>query len=330
MQSEEIKMSSLKEFINKKQRELVVVVAIVLLTIVFTALYPAYFSWNTFTQILQQATINGIIAIGMTFAIISGGIDLSVGSVFAIIIVAVGTFTAGGLNPIIAAVIGAALGGVIGSINGFLITKMNLQPFIATLGTMSVFRGVAYVITGGWPVLNIPDSFRDMFNHKIVQGVPNSVILMLILAVIMGVILNKTRFGNYLYSVGGNEEAAKLSGVNVDRTKIMGYVICGVCAAFAGMVMLASLGTGEPAAGQGYELDAIAAAAIGGTRMAGGKGTILGTVLGAILLSALKIGMILLNVDTFYQYIATGVIIVLAAYFEFIQDKVTKMMAKNK
>ncbi|MGI6080530.1 MAG: ABC transporter permease [Candidatus Avilachnospira sp.] len=323
-------MSSLKEFINKKQRELVVVVAIVLLTIVFTALYPAYFSWNTFTQILQQATINGIIAIGMTFAIISGGIDLSVGSVFAIIIVAVGTFTAGGLNPIIAAVIGAALGGVIGSINGFLITKMNLQPFIATLGTMSVFRGVAYVITGGWPVLNIPDSFRDMFNHKIVQGVPNSVILMLILAVIMGVILNKTRFGNYLYSVGGNEEAAKLSGVNVDRTKIMGYVICGVCAAFAGMVMLASLGTGEPAAGQGYELDAIAAAAIGGTRMAGGKGTILGTVLGAILLSALKIGMILLNVDTFYQYIATGVIIVLAAYFEFIQDKVTKMMAKNK
>ena len=249
MQSEEIKMSSLKEFINKKQRELVVVVAIVLLTIVFTALYPAYFSWNTFTQILQQATINGIIAIGMTFAIISGGIDLSVGSVFAIIIVAVGTFTAGGLNPIIAAVIGAALGGVIGSINGFLITKMNLQPFIATLGTMSVFRGVAYVITGGWPVLNIPDSFRDMFNHKIVQGVPNSVILMLILAVIMGVILNKTRFGNYLYSVGGNEEAAKLSGVNVDRTKIMGYVICGVCAAFAGMVMLASLGTGEPAAG---------------------------------------------------------------------------------
>ena len=323
-------MSSLKEFINKKQRELVVVVAIVLLTIVFTALYPAYFSWNTFTQILQQATINGIIAIGMTFAIISGGIDLSVGSVFAIIIVAVGTFTAGGLNPIIAAVIGAALGGVIGSINGFLITKMNLQPFIATLGTMSVFRGVAYVITGGWPVLNIPDSFRDMFNHKIVQGVPNSVILMLILAVIMGVILNKTRFGNYLYSVGGNEEAAKLSGVNVDRTKIMGYVICGVCAAFAGMVMLASLGTGEPAAGQGYELDAIAAAAIGGTRMAGGQGPILGTVLGAILLSALKIGMILLNVDTFYQYIATGVIIVLAAYFEFIQDKVTKMMAKNK
>ncbi len=323
-------MSSLKDIINKKQRELVVVVAIVLLTAVFTALYPAYFSWNTFTQILQQATINGIIAIGMTFAIISGGIDLSVGSVFAIIIVAVGSFTAGGLNPILAAVVGAVLGGLIGSINGFLITKMNLQPFIATLGTMSVFRGVAYVITGGWPVLNIPDSFRDMFNHKIVQGVPNSVILMLILAVIMSIVLNKTRFGNYLYSVGGNEEAAKLSGVNVDRTKIIGYIICGICAAFAGMVMLASLGTGEPAAGEGYELDAIAAAAIGGTRMAGGKGTILGTVLGAILLAALKIGMILLNVDTFYQYIATGVIIVLAAYFEFIQDKVTKMMAKNK
>ena len=323
-------MSSVKELINKKQRELVVVVAIILLTIVFTVLYPSYLSWNTMTQVLQQATINGIIAIGMTFAIISGGIDLSVGSVFAIIIVAVGSMTASGVHPLLAAVIGAVLGGVIGSINGFMITKMNLQPFIATLGTMSIFRGVAYVITGGWPVMGIPDAFRDMFNHKIMKGIPNSVIIMLVLAVIMSIVLSRTKFGNYLYSVGGNEEAAKLSGVNVDRTKIIGYVICGLCAGVAGMVMLASLGTGEPAAGQGYELDAIAAAAIGGTRMAGGKGTILGTILGALLLAALKIGMILLNVDTFYQYIATGVIIVLAAYFEFIQGRVGRMIARRK
>ena len=223
---------------------------------------------------------------------------------------------------------GAVLGTFMGSINGLLVTKMRLQPFIATLGTMSVFRGIAYVVTGGWPVLNIPDAYRKSLGAKVIGDVPISIFVLFAIAVIAHILLKKTRFGNYLFAVGGNEEAANLSGVNVDRTKILAYSMCGFCVAFAGMIMLANLGTGEPATGQGYELDAIAASAIGGTRMAGGKGSILGTFLGALLLAALKIGLIITGVSTFWQYIVTGIIIVIAAYFEEIQSKLSSKFSK--
>ena len=245
-------------------------------------------------------------------------------------IVAVGQLVVEGVPPLIAVVLGALLGILMGSFNGLLVTKMNLQPFIATLGTMSVYRGLAYVFTGGWPVLGIPDEYRKTFTTKILGDVPISILVLFAIALFTHVVLSKTRFGNYLYSVGGNEESAKLSGVNVDRAKIWGYAICGGCAAFAGMIMLANLGTGEPASGQGYELDAIAAAAIGGTRMAGGKGSILGTLLGALLLAALKIGMIVVGVQSFWQFVVTGIIIVIAAYFETIQEKISAAMFLRK
>lgn len=310
-------------------REAGVFLALVLMIVIFALIDPTYVSMGNFVDIVKQATINGILAIGITFAIISGGIDLSIGCTFAIVIVAVGQLTVLGVPPILAIVLGAVLGAVMGSINGLLITKMNLQPFIATLGTMSVFRGLAYVVTGGWPVLGIPDSYRSMLGARVIGDVPISIFVLFGIAVVTHILLKKTRFGNYLFAVGGNEEAAKLSGVNVDRTKIIAYAICGFCAAFAGMIMLANLGTGEPASGQGYELDAIAASAIGGTRMAGGKGSILGTLLGALLLAALKIGLIITGVSTFWQYIVTGIIIVIAAYFEFIQSKLSAMLSKK-
>lgn len=309
-------------------REAGVFLAMVLMIVIFALIDSTYLSVGNFVDIVKQATINGILAIGITFAIISGGIDLSVGCTFAIVIVAVGQLTVLGVPPILAIVLGAVLGAIMGSINGLLITKMNLQPFIATLGTMSVFRGLAYVVTGGWPVLGIPDSYRKMLGARVIGDVPVSIFVLFGIAIVTHILLKKTRFGNYLFAVGGNEEAAKLSGVNVDRTKIIAYSICGFCAAFAGMIMLANLGTGEPASGQGYELDAIAASAIGGTRMAGGKGSILGTLLGALLLAALKIGLIITGVSTFWQYIVTGIIIIIAAYFEFIQSKLSAMFAK--
>ncbi|MGL5260469.1 MAG: ABC transporter permease [Lachnospiraceae bacterium] len=321
----------MNNFIKSKKRELVVLITIGIMTCIFTLLNPIYFTGRNFLSIMQQATINGILAIGMTYAIITGGIDLSIGCTFAIVIVTVGKMTVAGVSPIVAILLGILLGAIMGCINGLLITKMRLQAFIATLGTMSVYRGIAYVVTGGWPVLNIPDNFRCLLNTRItvLGGVNVYTFVFLIVAIIAGIILAKTKLGNYIYAVGGNEEAAKLSGVNVDRIKIKAYAITGMCAAMAGMIQLASLGTGEPTAGSGYELDAIAAAAIGGTRMAGGKGTILGTVFGAILLAALKVGLIVLNVDTFWQYIVTGIIIIIAAYFEFIQEKLTYLMSKK-
>lgn len=320
----------LKTKLKSMSRELAVLAALILLIIVFSILDPVYLTPGNMVDIIKQATINGILAIGITFVIISGGIDLSIGCTFAIVIVSVGQMVVVGVPTVLAIVLGALLGAVMGSFNGLLVTKMHLQPFIATLGTMSVFRGLAYVFTGGWPVLGIPTEYRKVFTTKIFGDIPISILVLFAIAIVTHILLRKTRFGNYLYSVGGNEEAAKLSGVKVDLTKIAGYAICGCCAAFAGMIMLANLGTGEPASGSGYELDAIAAAAIGGTRMAGGKGTVLGTLLGALLLAALKIGMIVVGVQAFWQFVVTGIIIVIAAYFETIQDKLSNLMYERK
>ncbi len=311
-------------------REKAVVVALLVMITLFTILDRSYFSVGNMVEIIKQATINGILAIGITFAIISGGIDLAIGCTFAISIVAVGMMTVSGFPPVIALLLGGVIGCVLGAINGILITKLKLQPFIATLATMSVYRGFAYVVTGGWPVLGIPDTYRRIFTTRLFWDIPVSALVFILVAVIAHIILQKTRYGNHLLAVGGNEEASKLSGLNVDKIKILAYTFTGLCASIAGMIMLANLGTGEPASGQGYELDAIAASAIGGTRMAGGKGTILGTVLGALLLAALKIGLIILGVSTFWQYIVTGIIIGIAAYFETFQSKLAGMMSKKK
>ncbi|MBF6977594.1 ABC transporter permease [Aerococcaceae bacterium zg-BR22] len=308
---------------KKFQRELSLGLAILILVVVFTIIEPIYISPGNLIDILDQTVINGLLALGISFAILTGGIDLSVGSTFALTIVVVGSLMAAGMNIYIAIIMGLALGFVLGIINGTLVAKMQLQPFIATLTTMSIYRGVAYIITGGWPVLDIPSEFRNLFITRLILEIPTSVIYLLIVALLTQQILKRTKLGIYLYGVGGNEEATYLSGVNVDKTKIIAYGICGLCAAISGMVLLARLGSGEPATGQGYELDAIAAAAVGGISMAGGKGDMLGTLLGAILLSCLKVGLVVVGVDSFWQYIATGSIIGIAAYFEVIQNKFT-------
>lgn len=319
----------IKTTLKNYSREAAVLAALFLLIIIFSIIEPVYLTTGNMIDIIKQGTINGILAIGITFAIISGGIDLSIGCTFAIVIVTVGQLSVDKVPTLLTLLLGGILGGLMGTVNGLLITKLRLQPFIATLGTMSVYRGLAYVFTGGWPVLGIPDTYRKTFTTKLFWDIPVSILVLFAIAILAHVVLSKTRFGNYLYAVGGNEEASKLSGVNVDLTKIFAYAVCGICAAFAGMIMLANLGTGEPASGQGYELDAIAAAAVGGTRMTGGKGSILGTVLGALLLAALKIGMIVIGVQTFYQFIVTGIIIIIAAYFEYIQDTIVARLAKR-
>ena len=309
----------------KLGRESGIVVALVMMIIVFSLIDPIYLSSSNIVDIVKQSTINGLLGIGITLAIITGGIDLSIGSTFAIVIVSVGKLLVSGVNPFLAFALGIILGFSLGIVNGILVAKVKLQPFIATLGTMSIYRGVAYIITGGWPVLDIPENFRKALDGDIFGVIPSSVVLLFVVGIIIWIILKYTRFGNYIYALGSNEEATKLSGVNVDFNKMMAYAICGVGAALAGMVLLARLGTGEPTAGQGYELNAIAAAAVGGTSLMGGKGTMLGTILGTILLSALRVGLIVVGVDSFWQYIATGIIIVIAACFEIIQNKISSI-----
>lgn len=321
-------MNILRKSINQNKRELATLLGIFLIYIFFTIMDHSYLSWANFLLILQQSTINGIIAVGMTYAIMTGRIDLSVGAVYGIVIVAIAKMTVGGMNPVLALIVGLIFGTLTGCVNGILVTKLKLQPFIATLGTMEIFRGIAYVVTNGVPVVGVPDSYRVIFNTKLFSGIYVYVYVFLVAAIVFGIVLAKTRLGNYLYAVGGNEEAARLSGVNIDWVKIRAYMICAFCAALAGCISLSNLGSGNPTAGEGYELEAIAACAIGGSRMAGGKGTILGTVFGALLLAALKVGMIILNINTFYQYIVTGAIIVIAAFFEVIQVKLESKIKK--
>lgn len=303
-------------------REAAIVIALVVMIGVFTIVNPIYISTGNLLDIIEQSTINGLLAIGITFAIITGGIDLSIGSTFAIVIVSVGNLLKLGVPPIITVFLGLILGFLLGSINGLLITQMRLQPFIATLGMMSVYRGVAYVITGGWPVLSMPSSYRKLMDGDLIGDIPVSVLILFLFAFLGFIYLKYMKAGLHLYAIGNNEEATRLSGVRVDYIKTLAYGWCGVGAALSGMVLLARLGTGEPTTGQGYEANAIAAAAIGGTSLAGGKGSMLGTLLGVILLSALKVGLIVAGVDTFWQYIATGLIIIVAAYFEIIQSNI--------
>lgn len=305
------------------RREATTMIALVLVVIVFSILNPLYLSGGNLVDVIDQATINGLLALGITFVIITGGIDLSVGSTMAIVIVVVGQLlTSGGLHPVVAALVGVILGILLGLVNGFLVAKLGLQPFIATLATMSAYRGLAYIVTGGWPVLDIPAFFRAMLDGDLAGVLPIAIVILLAFAAVGHLILTKTRTGVYIFAIGGNEESTRLSGVNVFRNKAIAYALCGVGAALAGMVLLARLGTGEPTAGQGYELNAIAAAAIGGTSLAGGKGSIVGTLLGALLLSALRVGLVVQGVDAFWQYIATGAIIAFAAYFEILRDRI--------
>ncbi|MGI6776852.1 MAG: ABC transporter permease [Acetivibrionales bacterium] len=196
------------------------------------------------------------------------------------------------------------------------------------MGTMSVYRGLAYIVTKGYPVLGVPNEYRKLVDGEIVPYIRVSVIIFFLFAILMHVILKKTRLGTYTYAIGGNEEATRLSGVRVEKYKAIIYALGMLGTALAAMIQVGKLGTGDPTTGQGYELNAIAAAAIGGTSMAGGRGNILGTLLGAILFAGLKVGLIVLGVDTFYQYIATGLVIVVASYIEVVQTSLSAKKAR--
>lgn len=252
-----------------------------------------------------------IMAIGMTLVIITTGIDMSVGSIFAF----AGVITAYchaklGMDLVTSIIIGIVSGAVLGLMNGFLINEINLPPFIATLGMMSVARGLSYAITGGFPI-NMPPAF-NYIGQGVVFGVPLPVVYMVVLTIIFSIILNRTVFGRRVYAVGGSEEAAKISGIKVKRVKLLVYSLSGLLAAIAGLITTARLGVAQSTAGIGYELDVIAAVIIGGASFSGGKGTIYGAVLGAAIMGVLRNGLVLLNVSAYWQQTVIGLVIIIA------------------
>jgi ribose transport system permease protein len=301
------KLSSLKI----SWRDMGTVAGLLIMVIVFASLSDVFLTQRNLVNILQQSSINGCIAIGMTLVIISGGIDLSVGPVAALAAVLSSTMLMAGVPVPIIILVALAVGLACGCLNGVLIAYAGLQPFIVTLGTLSLFRALALIYTGGNPVLGLPNEFRQLFSSHIL-GLPVPVIVTGLLAIIVTVMLKKTPLGEYILAVGGNEEAARVSGVPIERTKVLTYMISGGLASLAAVILMARLGAAEPTLGNLWELEAIAASAIGGASLMGGKGSIFGTILGAIVLGAMRNGLTLLNVQAFYQLLATGIIIILA------------------
>jgi ribose transport system permease protein len=286
-------------------------IGLVVIFVFFASQSPIFLTEANLINILQSSAINACIALGMTLVIIAGGIDLSVGPTAAVAAVFTATFMFDGMPVIPAVLIGLGIGVLGGLINGLLISRAKLQPFIVTLGTLSLYRSIALIYTGGNPILSVPPEFRAFFNGR-VGSIPVPVVIVGVVAVIIWVILRKTPLGEYMLAIGGNEEAARVSGVPVSLTKVSAYVISGFLAALAALILVGRLGAAEPILGNQWELDAIAAAAIGGASLMGGKGSIVGTVLGAIILGAMRNGLTLMNVQAFYQLMATGLIILLA------------------
>ena len=273
---------------------------------------PSFFTEYNIISVLRQASINGLLAFGLTVVIISGGIDLSVGSILAVSSMVMALMINSGTNPFIAMIVALLIGAAVGIINGVLIAKGKLQPFIATLGTMMVFRGATLYISNGVPASKLGEGLIGWIGRGYFLGIPIPVYVLIIIFLIFHYFLRNTTFGKRIYAIGGNEKAARLSGVNVEKNLIYIYMISGILAALAGIILTSRVDSAVPTAGQGYELTAIAAAVIGGTSLAGGKGRAVGTIVGALIIAVIVNGLNLVGTSPYLQQIITGLVIVFA------------------
>lgn len=303
---------------NKKSaasyiQDLGALIALVLLVVVIGIISPEFRTVGNFLSLLRQSSINGLIAFGMTCVILTGGIDLSVGSVLALSTAIGAGMIAGGIPVGVALIAAVIIGTVFGVISGVLVTKGRLQPFIATLITMTVFRGLTMIYMDGKPISGLGNSFLLKFVGKgTVLGIPFPVIMFIVIFAVFMFLLEKTTFGRRIYATGSNWKAAKLAGVNIDKTKLTAYAISGCMSALAGLILLSRLGSAQPTLGEGYELDAIASVALGGTSMNGGRGRIWGTFVGVLIIAVLNNGLNILGVSSYYQDVVKGIVILIA------------------
>lgn len=304
---------------NLRQYGIFIVFSIICLIISFIS--PQFLTVSNWTIIITQVSINALLAFGVTFVIITGGIDLSLGSIVAVAGVSAAMLAHPDSYPVLVPVFAGLFSGLlIGAFNGFIITKSKIAPFIVTLGTMTIGRGLALILSNGRPVSNLSDSFVFIGSGKI-MGIPLLIIILICMFIICSVILNKTVLGRYIYAVGGNEQAARASGINVTQVKMAVYSISGLLAGLAGILLTSRITTGQPNAGAGFELDAIAAVVIGGTSTTGGKGSIAGTLIGVLLIGVINNSLDLLNVTSYYQQVVMGIIIIGAVVLDSMNQK---------
>lgn len=296
-----------------KIQDMGALIALIFLVIVISIISPEFRTVDNFLSLLRQSSINGFIAFGMTCVILTGGIDLSVGSTLALTTAFAASFIKSGMPVMLAFLLALAIGTVFGIANGLMITKGRLQPFIATLITMTVFRGLTMIFMDGKPISNLGDSYALKFIGKgNLFGIPFPVILFIAIFAIFFFVLEKTVFGREVYATGSNWKSAKLAGVNIDKTKITVYAISGCMAALSGLILLSRLSSAQPTLGESYEMDAIAATALGGTSMNGGRGHIWGTFIGVLIIAVLNNGLNILGVSSYWQDVVKGFVILIA------------------
>ncbi len=302
------------------------IIALLVLCIVLTIMSDKFFTMENGWNIARQISINVCISVGMTLVILTKGIDLSVGSILAFSgAVAAGLLKFGleipsintyiGFTVFGAILTGLIVGGALGVFNGWMITRFKVPPFVATLAMLTMARGATMLWTGGFPITGLGETF-DFIGTGWFLGIPMPVWITVVLVVIAVVVTKKTQFGRHIYAIGGNESAARLSGININKIKIWVYAIAGILAAVGGIILTSRLDSAQPNAGMSYELDSIAAVVIGGTSLSGGRGSIMGTVQGALIIGVLNSGLVLLNVSPFWQQIIKGLVILVAVIMD--------------
>lgn len=301
-------------------RSFALVFVIIAIVVIMNFASDKFLKPQNIINVVRQISINGIIAVGMTFVILTGGIDLSVGSVIAITSVICGNLLEKGWHWMAACLVALVVSVVFGTFNGAMIAYVGFQPFIATLATVTMGSGIALAYSDGKPYIIKNKAFLAIGQGHL-GPVPIPIILLVIVVLIGIVILKTTTFGRYVYAIGGNKNAAKFSGVRTRRVELMVYVLSSVCASIVGMILSARISSGQPTAGEGYELDAIAATAIGGTSMSGGIGSLVGTIFGFVILGLMANSMNLLNINSFYQQIVKGLLIIIAVFLDMTSKK---------
>ena len=298
-------------------RKYAIVLVLLLLCILFTILNPAFVSINNLMQILRNISISGIAAIGMMLCILTGGFDLSVGTIqgVAVVTMAVSIIKLG-LPVWVAVILSILFGVIIGLLNGLMITKLSVPPFIATLATQEIFRGIIYVVTGAKPIFGYDSTFTTIGQGKLFGYIPIPIFFFVVIFALAVLFLNRTTFGRYIYGVGGNAEAARLAGVNVSRVKTIVYGISGLLAAIAGVILASRLNSGQPRAGIGLEFEVITAVVLGGVSLSGGEGKLSGVLVGILISGVLSNGLILTGVTEYYQMIITGLVLAAAVGFD--------------
>jgi len=293
-------------------QEFILLIVLLVLGTVFSILTDTFLTIPNMLNVLLQISIIAILGFGVTIIIISAGIDLSLGSVMALVGMGTAAILTSSVPSIPLAIMGGLLiGGAVGFVNGINVAYIHLPAFIATLAMMSIARGIALVVTKAIPIYNLPESFLFL-GSGFIWGIPTPIYIMLALFFILDFILRSTKFGRYTYAIGGNEEATRLSGINTNRYKLLVYIVGGICTGVAGILFTARLGSGQPTAGAGYELDAITAAILGGTNLFGGSGNLIGTLIGAFVMGVINNGQALLNISSYVQYIVKGIIVIIA------------------